>query len=227
MSRTLFTDRTGGIGTAPFDTFNLASHVGDNLENVELNRQALAHRLELSRNQLFFMNQVHGRQVAVIDEKSDYRATPTADALFTMTPGLALVTLVADCVPVILTSSSAVAAVHVGRQGLIAGVCEATVEIFASHGILAHEISAEIGPSICRTCYEVDLEMYRDVTRINPATATDEQLHCLDIAAGLKSILDGLGITWIQRPGCTMHDLQFFSYRRDGVTGRQAGVVAL
>lgn len=227
MSHTLFTDRFGGSSRSPFDDFNLATHVGDEADHVEANRIELAARLGLSRDRIFFMNQVHGREVAVIDRTSDFRDPPTADALFTEVPGLALVTLIADCVPLLLTSSRAVAAVHVGRQGLIAGVLEATLDIFHQRGIFDREISAEIGPSICGDCYEVDLQMYKEVIAINPATATDDEKHCLNVAGGLESLLAQRGISWQRHEGCTMHESRFFSYRRDGVTGRQAGVVIL
>ncbi len=227
MANTLFTSRIGGVSSPPFDSFNLATHVGDDPGAVAKNREILASIIGLPRNQIFFMNQVHGNVVAVIDKASDPQSAPTADALFTTTPGFALVTLIADCTPLLLKSKSAVAAVHVGRKGLVADVFEATLEVFNRHGVSNEEITGEIGPSICRDCYEVDLNTYREVVSHNPAAATDETRRCLDVAGGLAARLNGAGIEFRASPLCVRHTPGYFSYRRDEVTGRQAGVVWL
>lgn len=231
MSRSLFTSREGGVSTAPYFSFNLAQHVGDDGDSVTANRAILAGQLGLSTLSLYFMNQVHGRSVAVIDENSSADDAPDVDALFTTLPGVALVTLVADCIPLLMHSSRAIAAVHVGRRGLVEGVFQATLEVFIEHGISTDEIRAEIGPSICGRCYEVDEALYRDVITVIPAAATGHKSRqgkpCLDIEAGLGSLLDIAGISWSSTNLCTMHDVGYFSYRRDGVTGRQAGVITL
>ena len=118
MARRLFTNRLGGVSKPPFESFNLALHVGDDQNAVAENRTRLAALVGVSPDRLFFMNQVHGRDVAIIDELSDANIAPSVDALFTKVPGLALVTLIADCVPVLLYSEGAIAAVHIGRKGL-------------------------------------------------------------------------------------------------------------
>ncbi|MBU3715615.1 MAG: peptidoglycan editing factor PgeF [Candidatus Nanopelagicaceae bacterium] len=227
MANTLFTSRLGGVSSPPFDSFNLASHVGDEVVAVAKNREILASMIGLPRNQIFFMTQVHSNGVAVIDKDSDPQSAPTADALFTTTPGFALVTLIADCTPLLLKSKSAVAAVHVGRKGLVAEVFEATLKVFNQHGVSNQEITGEIGPSICRDCYEVDLGTYREVVSLNPAAATDESRRCLDVAGGLAARLKSAGIEFWASQLCVRHTPGYFSYRRDEVTGRQAGVVWL
>ena len=171
------------------------------------------------------MTQVHGNKVAVIDKDSDPNHAPEADALFTSEPGFALATLIADCTPLLLKSNRAVAAVHVGRKGLVAEVLEETLGVFKRHGLEPSDLEAEIGPSICADCYEVDLQTYKEVVEKNPATATDEIRHCLDVAGGLKYRLEKYGIEYKQSALCVNHTPGYFSYRRDGVTGRQAGVV--
>ena len=225
MSRSLFTSREGGVSSAPYESFNLATHVGDNAEAVLENRKILAMQFGLPIEGFFFMNQVHGRDVAVIDERSNPAQIPTVDALFTRRRGIALVTLIADCIPLLLHSDSAVAAVHVGRQGLIKGVFEETIKVFTSHGISPQEIRAELGPSICGRCYEVDGAMFSEITKQIPATTAENS--CLNLESGLISLLTELGITWSSTNKCTLHDAEYFSYRRDGVTGRQAGVISL
>ena len=225
MSRSLFTSREGGVSSAPYESFNLATHVGDEPIKVIENREILAQRFGMGLEDIFFMNQVHGRDVAVIDENSQSSELPTVDALFTTRKGVALVVLIADCIPLLLHSERAVAAVHVGRQGLVKGVFQATLDLFKSRGITSSELRAELGPSICGQCYEVDGAMYDDVTKQIPATAS--QNSCLNIEAGLVSLLEEKGIAWGSLGECTAHNNAYFSYRRDRVTGRQAGVITL
>lgn len=227
MAQILFTSRSGGVSSTPYDSFNLATHVGDDASDVAKNRAILASVIGLPLNQIFFMNQVHGNRVAIVSRDSDSKFAPTADALFTVESGVALVTLVADCTPILLKSERAVAAVHVGRRGLIAGAIEATLNVFQNHGISRNEITCEIGPSICRDCYEVDVHTYKEVVSINSATATDEKRHCLDVVGGAKSLLSEAGVSYRASELCVMHSPGYFSYRRDGATGRQAGVVWL
>lgn len=227
MAHTLFTSRVGGVSSPPFDSLNLAVHVGDDPNSVLKNRAILAELIGLDISRIYFMNQVHGREVAIIDENSDPTFAPSVDALFTTLSGRALTTLIADCTPLLLKSKGAVAAVHVGRKGLVAEVLEATLDVFQRHGISNSEITAEIGPSICRDCYEVDIDTYREVVSKNPATATDEIRHCLDVTGGLQNRLLRYGISFEVSPLCVAHDPGFFSYRRDDVTGRQAGVIWL
>jgi YfiH family protein len=227
MSRSLFTSRNGGVSVAPYDSLNLALHVGDDPEAVKKNREILASQFGAHPTSFHFMNQVHGNSVAIIKEDSLSEDLPTADALFTTVSGRYLVTLIADCIPLLLRSPGAVAAVHVGRQGLVRGVFEKSLEVFAHHGIAAHDITAELGPSICGRCYEVDSEMHKDVTTQIPATAKNISQSCLNIEAGLIAKLEAAGIQWKSSGLCTLHDPGYFSYRRDGVTGRQAGVITL
>ena len=225
MSRSLFTSREGGVSSAPYESFNLATHVGDELTKVIENREILAERFGINLENIFFMNQVHGRDVAVIDENSRFSELQTVDALFTTRKGVALVVLIADCIPLLLHSERAVAAVHVGRQGLVKGVFEATLKLFQTHGITSGEMRAELGPSICGQCYEVGSAMYEDVTKQIPASASENS--CLNIEAGLVSLLEEKGIAWSSLGECTAHNNAYFSYRRDRVTGRQAGVITL
>ena len=227
MSRSLFTSRNGGVSVAPYESFNLAVNGGDDPSAVQRNRELLATQLGISTSDLYFMNQVHGNDVAEITELTTSSSAPTVDALFTTLPGKYLVTLIADCIPLLLRSDRAVAAVHVGRQGLVCGAFEKSLEVFVKHGIKPSEIKAELGPSICGRCYEVDAQMHEDVTTLIPATSHNTAARSLNIEAGLISKLDAAGISWKSSGLCTVHDPGYFSYRRDGVTGRQAGVISL
>ena len=226
-ARTFFTDRSGGVSSRPYDSLNLALHVGDDPVVVAANRAILATQQGLEISSIHYMNQVHGNVVAIIDRGSSATNSPTADALFTTEPGIALVVLTADCIPLLLTSDRAVAAVHVGRKGLVEGVARETLKVFSDHGIQPSEISALMGASICADCYEVDREMYADVVAKIPETATSEDQHCLDLISGLQAQLNEYGISPSIDHRCTAEEDSLFSYRRDDLTGRQASGVIL
>lgn len=218
---TRFTRRTGGVSHGAFASLNLGAHVGDSLEDVLKNREILANKVGPTQ----YMNQVHGDRIAIVEEVTD--EAPTADALVSGIPGIALAVMVADCIPLLLKSSESVAAVHVGRRGLINGITKKTIAVMREMG--ATQITAIIGPSICGQCYEVSKDVYQEVVSENPfaESRTRSGSYALDLPAALRSILSDEGIAIINKGECTLESPDLFSYRRDGVTGRQAGVISL
>jgi YfiH family protein len=226
-ARTYFTDRCGGVSSGSYSELNLATHVGDKLDDVLINREKFAHLLGVEKSHVYYMNQVHGHAISVITPLSDSTLAPSVDALFTTEPGRALVVLTADCIPLLLTSDRAVAAVHVGRKGLVERIAVETIKIFHSHGIASEEITATMGASICRDCYEVDLPMYDDVVKQIPECATTREKHTLDLISGLEAQLAEFGMKATIDRRCTCEDPNLFSYRRDDATGRQASAVIL
>ena len=229
--RRVVTDRRGGRSRSPYDSFNLGDHVGDDPGDVAANRSRVARELGVGEDRLVWMNQVHGTAVAVVDGPQDGPVAST-DVLVTATPGLVLCVLVADCVPVLLADheSGVVAAVHAGREGVRQGVVPATLSAMASLGARARHVTALLGPAVCGACYEVPAAMQRDVARVAPAAAVRTRAGTtgLDLRAGIEEILRKAGIPEVvQDPRCTVEDHLLFSHRRDGVTGRQAGLVWL
>jgi polyphenol oxidase len=229
--RRVVTDRRGGRSASPYDSFNLGDHVGDDPADVAANRSRVARELRVPEDRLVWMNQVHGTGVAVVDGPQD-GVVPATDALVTATRGLVLCVLVADCVPVLLADheTGVVAAVHAGREGVRQGVVPAALSAMASLGARARHVTALLGPAVCGSCYEVPEEMQRDVARLVPAAAvrTRKGTPGLDLRAGIAEILRTAGIPEVvQDPRCTVEDRTLFSHRRDGVTGRQAGLVWL
>jgi hypothetical protein len=230
-ARYAFTDRYGGASTAPYAELNLGDHVGDDPAAVDDNRRRLATALELDPARLVLMRQVHGRAVAVVDGPQDPAAPlPEADALVTTGRGLGLVVLVADCVPVLLAArrSDAVAVVHAGRRGVEAGVVAATVAVMQELGARPSRIVAVVGPAVCGRCYEVPPELADQVTAVVPAAAATSAsgTPALDLRAGVVAQLLAAGVETIEAdPWCTAESPDLFSHRRDGVTGRFAGVV--
>jgi polyphenol oxidase len=219
------TDRDGGVSEPPWASLNLADHVGDDPVHVAANRRRLVDEIGVSG--LVTMRQVHGAHVAVVD--AEPAEPPEADALITTAPDLALVVLVADCTPVLLSDRRAgvVAAVHAGRKGLAAGVLPATLSVMTQLRARPDRLYAVIGPSICPEHYEVPEEMRTDVSTRAPGSdaTTSRGTPALDIRAGLLRQLHDAGVRRLAvLPQCTAEDDRFFSHRRDGVTGRFAGV---
>ncbi len=218
-----FTDRDGGVSLGTWAGLDLARHVGDATSAVTENRRRVAAALDVT--DIVFLDQVHGREVAVVDTLP---AEPvTADAVVTTTPGLALAAMVADCTPVLLAAAdgSVVGAVHAGRPGLAAGVVPAAVAAMRDLG--ARELRAAVGPSVCGRCYEVPSEMREDVARVVPASRAVSWTGtpALDIAAGVVEQLGAAGVEvdWVR--GCTREEARLYSHRRDRRTGRFAGIV--
>ena len=217
-----FTNRHGGVSQGVYSSLNLGDHVGDIAADVLQNRGVLT---EL-HGPMQFMDQVHGHRVAVIEKVTD--VAPTADALVTGIPGITLAVMVADCIPLLLTSKQAVAAVHVGRRGLVNNVAIKTIEVMREMG--ARDISAIIGPAICGSCYEVSADIHQEVVSNFPMadSRTNAGTLALDLPRALNAVLQSAGISVDpSQSACTVEDADLFSYRRDGVTGRQAGLVRL
>ena len=223
-----FTDSRGGYSHAPYASLNLALHVGDSADDVHANRAALASVLSLQADRMSFVSQVHGTDVAVIDETSLTGPPATADAQVTGSADLALAVLVADCVPVVLADPDAgvVGVAHAGRKGMAAGVVAETLTAMRAQG--AESIRAAIGPSICPRCYEVPAQLRQEVAQVEPVTASVSAAGtpALDVAAGVAEQLHRAGVEIVDfSTECTRENTELFSYRRNQQTGRFAGLV--
>jgi polyphenol oxidase len=221
VSFTFFTDRLGGFSQGDFSSLNVALHVGDDPATVLRNREVIAN----SYGATVYMNQVHGDAVEIISQHTS--VTPTCDALVTAIPGITLAVMTADCIPLLLSSGSVVAAVHVGRRGLLNSVATKTVKVMRDLG--ATSVSAHIGPSICGTCYEVDEDTFNEVVADHPlcASRTAQSTHSLDLVAGLVAELEKSSVSSAIDSRCTKEDPNLFSYRKSQRTGRQAGLIRL
>lgn len=233
-ARKFFSTRSGGYSDHPYESFNLGDHVGDDQDTVEKNRERLARALHRDRADFIWMEQIHSPTVTVVDEKYRGRTEPVAatDALVTTTKDLALVVLAADCVPLLLSDHNAgvIAAVHAGRLGARNGILLKTIDVMRECGAVPANIHVLIGPAICGSHYEVPIEMAKDVEQYLPGSLcrTEKGTPGVDIRAGLYNQLESLGIRYIDvDPRCTFEDRNFYSYRRDGTTGRHAGIIWL
>ncbi|MEU4323010.1 peptidoglycan editing factor PgeF [Nocardia fluminea] len=227
--RRVTTTRTGGFSAAPYDSFNLGDHVGDDPEAVRRNRIRLAEGIGLTPDRLVWMEQVHGRTVEIVDGPRT-EPVPVTDALVTTVPGLALVVLTADCVPILLSDDEAgvIAAVHAGRIGARIGIVPRVLEAMVSVGARVDRIGAFLGPAASGRQYEVPAAMRADVEAHLPgsATTTVRKTPGLDLRAGIRRQLTEAGVAGIAvDPRCTIEDKTLFSHRRGAPTGRIAGVI--
>ena len=229
----VFTSRAGGVSAPPYAELNLGAHVGDDPACVETNRRRLAAELGLAPDALVYGEQVHGAAVAVVSP-AQHGGTPVAgvDGLVTTTPATALVMMAADCLPVLLADPVAgvVAAAHAGRQGLVSGVLQETLRVMAEQGAQPARVTAAIGPAVCGRCYELPGELVAQVEAAVPGTAarTRSGTPSVDLVEGARRVLAAAGVREVTAVGgCTVERSDRFSYRRDGRTGRHAGVVWL
>jgi YfiH family protein len=216
---------------APFNSFNLGDHVGDDPAAVTANRTRLASAIGLGPDRLVWMNQVHGDHVELVDGPRD-TAVEATDALITGVPRLAVVVVTADCVPVLMADARAgvVGAVHAGRVGAQHGVVARALEGMLAAGAQVGDISVLLGPAVSGPHYEVPAAMADEVEAALPGsrTLTSAGTPGLDLRAGIARQLRELGVKAIDvDPRCTAADPNLFSHRRDGRTGRLASLVWL
>jgi hypothetical protein len=248
--RALVTTRAGGVSLPPWDSLNLGDHVGDDPAAVAENRGRLRPHLPAAP---VWLRQVHG--TACVDA-ARVDAGAEADAAFTRTPGAVCAVLTADCLPVLLcdAAGSAVAAAHAGWRGLAAGVIESAV---AAMGLPGESLLAWLGPAIGPQHFEVGDEVRATFMAHDPAAApafvpgAPGKWFC-DIYLLARQRLGALGVRRIAgadnapalagssllaqpdsldaggRHFCTVRERErFYSYRRDGVTGRMASLIWL
>ena len=232
----LSTTRSGGCSLPPYDSFNLGHHVGDANDSVAGNRALLAQALPQGCS-IPWLTQVHG--VGVV-EAGEGRPYPEADAVWSGRSGVACPILTADCLPVLFcaTPGDVVAAAHAGWRGLLAGVLESTV---AAMGVDCGQLLAWLGPAIGPGAFEVGPEVRAAFLDAAQPGQQDLLTACFisnpqgpdhyfaDLYALARIRLAAIGVTNIYGGGlCTFSDpAHFFSYRRDGQTGRMASVVLL
>lgn len=248
--RSLITTRHGGVSTGAYAALNLAEHVGDEPRAVVENRRRLSKRVGVHP---LWLNQVHG--TSVIEAVTGSNTPPTADGAVARTRGVACVVMTADCLPLLLCdrAGTVVAAAHAGWRGLHGGIVERAVAALA---VPAAEVIAYLGPAIGAQAFEVGDEVRAAFVAGRPEAAAafhpvrSEQPHGCDAApapavcatadpaAGkwlaniyllARQALADVGVDRIHGGDyCTLRDqARFFSYRRDGITGRMASLIWL
>ncbi len=216
--------RTGGMSVGPYASFNLAAHVGDTEENVAVNRRMLRERARLPREPLW-LEQVHGTAVVLNDGRRD---VPRADASFALGPGPVCVVMTADCLPVVVAdrAGTCVGIAHAGWRGLAGGVLQATI---SAMGRDPASLLAWLGPAIGQSAFEVGSEVRDAFLEKSPRAgdcfaANERGRFQADLYGLARIVLAASGVTSVHGGGwCTATDrARFFSFRRDGTTGRMA-----
>jgi YfiH family protein len=223
--RAFSTTRNCGFSKGPWSQFNLGAHCGDHPEDVAQNRKFLRTLLPSDPP---WLRQVHGTAVT---SWNDMRHSDVGeDAIVSNQPGQVCAVLTADCLPVLFCNKTGtkVAAAHAGWRGLAAGILEATVEKLGCHST---ELLAWLGPAIGPQAFEVGNDVYGVFVELNADHASAFRPHGDRLLADLYKLarlkLSGMGIEKISGGQfCTYTDKdKFFSYRRDGQTGRMATLI--
>jgi polyphenol oxidase len=235
------TTRSGGVSASPYDTLNLGLHVGDDATNVVANRGRAAEAFGVGLGTLVFARQVHGATAAFVGggdagrgARSEHDAVADADVLVTSAPGVTLVILVADCVPLALVDPAArvLAVVHAGWRGTAAGVVGSALDAMAEAGGAAARVRAWVGPGVDADRYQVTDEVRDGLAgAVQPAALDggvarpDGPGHWLvDLAAANRQQLLRRGVPGEQIYDCgvTTADDRFFSDRAARPCGRFA-----
>ncbi|MFY3776296.1 peptidoglycan editing factor PgeF [Marinobacter salsuginis] len=232
--RALSTTRAGGVSGSPWDSLNLGSHVEGNPDNVQQNRLRLAESAGLTSERIGWLNQVHGTDVVELTP-DNVGQIAKADASYTRHPGIACAILTADCLPVILADreGTVVGAAHCGWRSLCGGVIE---NLVSAMGVEPESLQAWLGPAIGPDSFEVGPEVRDAFLEHDPKAARAFKAEgarsghfMADIYALATLRLNHLGVFSVTGGGlCTVQDPdRFFSYRRDGQTGRMATLIWL
>jgi YfiH family protein len=223
----MFTDRFGGVSKKPFDSLNIAFHVEDEFQDVLRNRKVLLDELRIEK--IAWMNQVHSDSVKIVEEEGEAIIT---DAIITKKKKLALMVMVADCNPILIydPQKNIVAVAHAGREGTFKRIVQKTIEKMEEEfGSKPSDLKVSIGPSIGSCCYEVSQGVVKEAHEkfgkeyvvngkfLDLKTLNLDQLVEIGVKKENIEIIDE----------CTCCNKDYFSYRREGKTGRFAGIIML
>lgn len=227
----LQTTRIGGVSDAPFDGFNLGYHVGDKQADVQANHDYLKTQLPSTA---FWLEQVHGGKVVCLEHAQSQHSLnqrPQADGIYTRLTGQPIAIMTADCLPILLTSSSGdeIAALHGGWRPLAQNII---AQALANFSASPEDILVWLGPAIGPSKFEVGQDVVDAFVTQNQAHKADfslkgNQKYLADIYSIAKRQLNQLEVTRIYGgEHCTVSGPErFFSYRRDGETGRMATLI--
>lgn len=214
----LFTDRRGGVSPAPYDSLNLAARVGDERTLVDENRARVARAAGFDPGAIRLARQVHGAKLLEVDSDDEVVAGE-ADVIATTEPGVVIGILTADCTPVVVAGSGRIAIAHAGWRGLVAGAIETAV------GWVGEPDAAWIGPSIRSCCYEVGPEVIEAFDQRGLPVAAPDRVSPAEAAL---FALRRAGVDQVAASSdCTSCEARYFSFRRDGTTGRQGAFASL
>lgn len=230
-----FSTTDGGVSEGKYNSLNLGFHVNDNKKAVQKNHYLLAKKLSYKKESLIYMNQIHSDIVYKIKDNDNFDTRPSCDALITDKKQKTLMVMVADCSPILFydAKKEVIAVAHSGRVGTFKNIIKNVVDSFINeYKSNPKDIIVSIGVKINVCCYEVGAEIYQEAKRLNLEYAIekrDEKLFLniekILLSQLLDAKIDKKNIEFFKE--CSCCDKNYFSYRRDGVTGRFAGVISL
>jgi YfiH family protein len=214
MIKHFISDRFGGVSRPPYHELNIAYHVGDDPKAVEKNRRLLFQKAGIK--EVVFMNQIHSCKIEYVDRI----CTPTCDGIITDRANLPLAVMSADCYAVLLydASKGVIAALHAGRKGAMGGIVAKALQMMRKD-FRCETIQAILSPGIGVCCYEVGEEILQTVDR------SYVQGKRLDIKKMIVDQLREFGVEFYDYGVCTSCCDRYYSYRREGVTGRFASII--
>lgn len=230
-----FTTRHGGISKAPYESANLAFHVGDNPEDVVKNHDTLAQSLGYDRNRLIHMRQIHSDRIIIVDDTQSFDTPPECDALITNLTNTPLMVMSADCTGILIYDplQKAIGALHAGRAGALNAILPKTIQAMSqAFGTDRKDLHIVLGPSIGGCCYEINETIALECATkgYGLALRREDEKVFLDVNTILLEQLKGIGVENVEVvEHCTScRSDEYFSYRADAQrTGRLAGVIML
>ncbi len=229
-----FTDRYGGVSKAPYESLNLATHVGDDIKAVMKNRVIISKNHSLDLRELIYMEQVHGDHIEIIKDSMRTKI-PKCDGILSDQKGISLMVLVADCIPVLLFDpvKKVIGALHAGRNPTFKEIAKKAVlkmrEVYDSR---LEDIKVCLGVSIKSCCYEVSKDIADIAIESFGEKYIDkrEEKYFLNLQLLNRDQLKNVGVKEENisvSKECSCCDEDYFSYRREGITGRFAGIISL
>lgn len=232
-----FTTRHGGVSKHPFNSNNLAFHVGDDSADVVHNHELTAQALNYEYTHLVHMRQIHSDRVVIVDETMDFESPPECDALITNHPHIPLMVMSADCTPILLHDpiKEVIGCVHAGRAGALKEILPKTIQMMCEeYGTHIDNLQVSLGPSIHGCCYEINENIAYEVSEKGyfDALRRDDERVYLDVNTILLRQLNKIGVKKenieIMDQCTSCNHTTYFSYRADAQhTGRIAGIIML
>lgn len=227
--RAICTTKNGGVSSPPFDKFNLALHVQDDQKTVLANRAILREQAKLP-SEPYWLQQTHSSEALIVPQSYQKHAINEADASITRNPNHVCAVLTADCLPLLITNTEGteVAAIHAGWRGLANGIIDATIGKMVTS---PEQLHVWLGPAIGPTAFEVGEDVFQTFTVMNDMNQAcfvkvgDKYLCNIYQLARIQ--LNSLGVGYVSGGDyCTFEKPElFYSYRREGVTGRMASLI--
>lgn len=224
----VFTSRVGGVSLAPYDSLNVGVHVGDDLVDVQKNRELIFQELNqfgLPKNdEWIFLNQTHCDSIYEVDSESyDQQNPPTADASITKEGTLPLVAMIADCGPLVLSCGEVLAVIHASAKTVASNLIEKTIQKIRKLDSNS-ELFALLGPCIHKENYEYkieDLNVLAGELGEHVKAVTTGSKPAFDLPSAIKFECEKFGASFRDLDIDTFTNENYFSYRRDRTTGRQ------